>query len=429
MMTFSKVFLTLSFIALFALLANSAAWAQTTSPDTGWQEDLDFFEKELEERHIDLFHKLDADDFHEEVEGLRRLGPSLSVHERRVALMRLARKIGDGHTAVPLWSDTIRRFPFEVTLVDELVLVTGVSATHKHLLGATLTHVNGVPVADVKRQLADVVPFVENDFSLRVRTGLYFLVEDMLAGIGLIFADQPTSLTFKNEGAVHSETVEAIDQVKFEDVLTHRLQPRHPEVHFTRQVSASDTLWFGESGDGKTLYIQLDRYPGQEEMQAFGDGLLALIRERGSHNLIIDLRHNFGGDFFSGLHLASILNLADSVNWSDGVYVLIGNRTFSAAMSNAAQFRQILNAKLVGSPTGGRPCGYQDLGQFELPHSQLTVTFSKRRFCFIDTADDSIYPDYMVKTAMSDFYGNTDSVLAWVMDDIARLDKADGLSR
>lgn len=85
--------------------------------------------------------------------------------------------------------------------------------------------------------------------------------------------------------------------------------------------------------------------------------------------MVIDFRGNGGGDFFVGLTLAYYLNLADSIDWRSGVYVLTDKYTFSAGVSNAAQYRQILNARIVGEPTGGNPVGYQDMGSFILPNS------------------------------------------------------------
>jgi hypothetical protein len=40
--------------------------------------------------------------------------------------------------------------------------------------------------------------------------------------------------------------------------------------------------------------------------------------------------------------------------------VIIGGRTFSAAMTNAIDFRKETKAILVGEPAGERPNGYQE---------------------------------------------------------------------
>ncbi|MBE8718505.1 hypothetical protein C4F51_15070 [Cellvibrio sp. KB43] len=153
-------------------------------------------------------------------------------------------------------------------------------------------------------------------------------------------------------------------------------------------------------------------------MESFADDLLKFINNNHSENLIIDLRDNHGGDFFVGLRLAQRLVLADSINWKSGVYVLINNVTFSAAMSNAAQFQQLLNAKLVGEPTGARPSGYQDMGSFTLPNSQLELTWSKRLYRFNDSQKDALYPDVTIKLSINDYINRKDPQLLWILNDI-----------
>jgi len=92
--------------------------------------------------------------------------------------------------------------------------------------------------------------------------------------------------------------------------------------------------------------------------------------------------------------------------------------TTHAAMSNAAQFRQLLNAKLVGQPTGAQPSGYQDMGQFELPNSSLAVTYSKRLFRFSDESPDALYPNMLIPLTRDDYLKPGDKVLDWVLSDI-----------
>ena len=137
-------------------------------------------------------------------------------------------------------------------------------------------------------------------------------------------------------------------------------------------------------------------------------------------NLIIDLRDNGGGDFYIGLALSSEILMTDSIDWNDGVYVLTGRHTYSAAMSNAVQFRQILNARLIGEPTGGNPVSYSELGQFKLPNSQRTVLYSMRHYRFQAEDTKGVQPDVFVETSAEDFIAGHDPVLAWVTSDVQR---------
>ena len=123
------------------------------------------------------------------------------------------------------------------------------------------------------------------------------------------------------------------------------------------------------------------------------------------------MRNNGGGDLYVGVVLAYALNLADSIDWKNGVFVLTSDKTFSAGTSNAALFKQLLNAKLVGQPTGSNPTGYQDMDSFTLPSSKLVITYSKRLFRLSDKANTALQPDIIINQKENDLFNNIDTVL------------------
>lgn len=154
----------------------------------------------------------------------------------------------------------------------------------------------------------------------------------------------------------------------------------------------------------------------------FLEKLAGLFAKHNIRNVIIDLRENGGGDFFVGLTLAWGLVLCDHLDWQHGIYTLIGRKTFSAAMSNAVQFRQILNAKLVGEPTGSNPVGYQDADTFQLPNSGWVVMHSKRFYRFQETATQGAQPDVYLAPHLDSFLQGKDAQLEWILADIKQRD-------
>ena len=87
-------------------------------------------------------------------------------------------------------------------------------------------------------------------------------------------------------------------------------------------------------------------------------------------------------------------------------------------MVNALQFREQLNAKIVGEPTGANPNGYQDLGQFNLPNSKLLFTFTKRLFRLQDINSEGVQPDVLIIQKWENFKNGIDEVLNWVLKDL-----------
>ncbi|MGS0536023.1 hypothetical protein [Pseudoalteromonas sp. SaAl2] len=68
-----------------------------------WKADLEFYSKNMSEKHIDLYHTISRQSFNEEVAQLKDSLPSLTKNQLLIELMRLTHKIGDGHTSFPLW--------------------------------------------------------------------------------------------------------------------------------------------------------------------------------------------------------------------------------------------------------------------------------------------------------------------------------------
>ncbi len=406
--------------ALFAaLLIGSAAAALPPGTARNWSEDLDQYARVLEERHIDLYHAVPKAEFLSEVEALKARLHEFDDVEVVVELMRLTRRVGDGHTAIPLWDRDYQRFPFEVVYLDGQVLVVGASTKHRGLLGARLISIDGHPVREIADALSGVVPFVENPYSERIRVGGYFMLADLLHALGMTAEKGRAEFVFDLEDGSTTLRVDArapgdlgIDQATR---LSLQSFEEHHEI-----ARGGPGAWASSLDAGRTVFVYLKRYPDADAFDRFGQTVVDFIDENQSTNLIIDLRDSYGGDFFSGLNFASWLVTADSIDWRSGVYTLIGHRTFSAAMSNSVQFRQILNARLVGQPTGARPCGYQDGGSFHLDHSGLLVLYSKRRYCFEDTHAPAVTPSVSIPLRLEDYLTGRDRVMEWVLEDIGR---------
>lgn len=400
------------------LLISSYGYAQDNV--VRWQEDINFYAENLIKGHIDPFHTLSQASFDSEVARIKEGVTHQTENEILIELMRLTRKINDGHTSFPLWGRDYARFPLELKLFGNDLHVIGTNSQNKNILGSKIISVNGVPSFDIVRRLSEISPFSENEFSTSVRAASYFPNAIILSGLGIVKTEGEAEFVFDVSGKKIETTLISSVSPKLDAQISHL-----NDAIFSAYEKIDSNVWYGSSSDNKTVYVKFRRYPSIAKMERFANNLLDFINKNKSENLIIDLRDNYGGDFFVGLSLAQRLVLADTIDWKSGVYTLIDNVTFSAAMSNAAQFSQILNSKLVGSPTGARPAGYQDMGQFTLPNSGLEVTFSKRLYSFKDGQRDALYPDVNVEISIEDYRNAYDRQLRWVLNDIKSRNEAD----
>ena len=118
--------------------------------------------------------------------------------------------------------------------------------------------------------------------------------------------------------------------------------------------------------------------------------------------LIVDLRDNDGGDFNVGRAFIEGIGSRPWLNQRGVLYVMIGRKTFSAAMTNAVDFKQTTEAILVGEPAGAAPNNWPEVRRFHLPNSGLRVSVSMRYYEFL-RGESEVLPDRHVSPEPSDW--------------------------
>ncbi|MCW5517962.1 S41 family peptidase [Muriicola sp. Z0-33] len=406
------------FTTILIFLITITTYSQLIDVES-WIKDIAFYKTHLEQNHIDLYSKMSKDEFEDELSQIKSTLNKKNDLGVIIDLMRLTRKIGDGHTAFSLRGFETHVFPIEIYKVDEQWRVIKTTNDHKSLLGKILTKIDGKSIGEITNEVSKVAQYIENKQSEVIRTGQYMMISELLFGLGLTANEFKAKFSFlddsNNESEVVLQGVSNKAYYEHTDFQTYNIVI--PEIQKPID-SKHDFLWFSPIKNTKGIYIKFESYPSFEEMEMFGESVLNYINDNQIKQVVIDLRNNGGGDFFVGIFLAFYLNLADSVDWKSGVYALTDKVTFSAATSNASQFRQILNAKIVGEPTGSNPTGYQDMGQFSLPNSGMVVTYSKRLFRFQADVTQGVQPDKLIEYEWESYSKGIDNIMEWVISDI-----------
>jgi hypothetical protein len=97
------------------------------------------------------------------------------------------------------------------------------------------------------------------------------------------------------------------------------------------------------------------------------------------------------------------------------LYGLIGRKTFSAAMMNALQLRDQMDAILVGEPTGARPNSYSEAAHFTLPDSHFEVSYSRLYYHLVPGDPAGVIPDKFLPPTWDDYRAGSHSGLNWVI--------------
>lgn len=394
-------------LAAGPLLAHDAVPASPTLSTAQWRADLHYLATELPKRHVAPFWHLTRQQFEREVAALDRRLPTLGPDQIFVGMDRIENAIGDGHTYIRIPKDA-PTFPLRFVRFgnDYRLVAAPPGSAAEAMLGARLVEVGDTPVAEAQRRLLSLTPAGETQPLREVRATSLLVNGMVLHGLGLI-----------GDRAVARYTLQADDGTRREIRV-----PAGPAPSRWQELPASPPL----SQQQPDAALACTELPAQQAMYCNfrsyrtlatdAPRMLAQVDRTRPRRLIVDFRRNDGGDFCLGLkYLVDPIRARPAINRDGHLFVLIGPRTFSAAMANSVHFRQLTHAILVGEPIGEKPNSYQEAREMVLPNSKWVARYSTRLYRFTAGAENLIRPDVAIPTAWQDYRAGRDPALDWIL--------------
>ena len=112
----------------------------------------------------------------------------------------------------------------------------------------------------------------------------------------------------------------------------------------------------------------------------------------------------------------------DSVEnpFTENVFVLIGNQTFSAGNWIAVVFCDNDLGTVIGEPTGNAPSSFGDMISFQLPNTRFILGVSYKYFTHPDSSNDpqaSLYPHLSINRTRDDLINDSDPVVGCIIEE------------
>ena len=383
-----------------------------TDPDLGisaalWHQDLVFLASTLATRHVNAFRYTPRPAFDGAVAALDGRLRGLGADAIYVGLDNIATRVGDGHTYVEFPPDAAR-FPFLVRRFGKDYRVAAVAGENRAALGTRIVKIGDTPVQSAYDALfASITPIAETEALRDARAQDFLGLGLPLHGLGIIPDRAVAPFTFaRDDGSTFTATLQAARAGR---VIAWTWPWKSAPLYRQRP---DEDFWYTFLAPNNTVYCS---FRGYKDLQRNAAGLLTLVRERKPEKLVIDLRQNGGGDYKVGLaSLIQPVAAIPAINQTGHLFVLVGVNTFSAAMSNAAQFRTQTKALLVGQMIGERPNSYQEANEVRLPNSHLLLRYSTQEYAFLPGAD-AIVPDQTIEPTWAEYAAGRDPVLEWVL--------------
>ncbi len=395
---------------LVIICVSIIAASQTATPaltKAQWREDVSYFGSELQKRHKNAFHTVSKTEFDKMVDDLIAAVPTLEPHQIVVRMAQITAKVGDGHTRVhvPTW---FRSYPFGLFWFGDELRVTRVLPPQKEIVGTKLIKVNGLDISEVRKRVRSLVPQAENDWLEMNNSAGYMTRPEYLQALGIVEDVNKAKFTFQqDDGTQFTREIESF----LPDGSGSRTFISAAASQPISNQNLNETLWFTYLADQNAIYANWRNY---ENLSDHAAELFKLVDKYPGAQLIVDMRQNGGGDFYKGRG-----NIIDpikrrAVNQKGKLYVLIGRRTFSAAMVNAIDFRKDTNAILVGEPIGERPNSYSENDEMTLPNSKIIASYSTKYYKFLDEDVPAVMPDKRIDPDWASFKAGRDPVLDWI---------------
>jgi len=378
-----------------------------------WAEDLEFLANELPKKHKNLYHKISESEFQTQIDEFKAELPSMDQTEILVAIKKIIASVGDSHTTLGYRPQ--RALPLMLYWFKDGIAILNTTAEYKDILYGTIKSFGGSPVEEVVAALKTVIPH-ENE--AQVKNNIPNTLTDtlILQGMKFIPSQESASLTVltKSGRKVNVEMTPLSFSAKPQWLVDTSEEKDEPLYLKNRR----QFYWYEILTYSKALFFKYNSCRNMPD-RAFGDFVQTLFQEADTERvekIIIDLRHNGGGN--SGIFAPFLRELKKRPRFMEkgNIYVLIGRRTFSSAILNAIDLKKQTPAIFAGEPTGGKPNHYGEVQMFLLPNSRLPVTYSIKYFKVLDSDPDSLEPDIHIERRLTDYLKKTDPVLRSVLE-------------
>jgi hypothetical protein len=355
--------------------------------DEGWRYDLALLAREVKRKGYvpGVARSFSKAEFDAAVSRLNSDIPKLTDSQVLIELMKLMRKLNDGHTGILGRlenAEAALAVPLQFYLFKEGLFIIGADPDHKELLGAQVLRFGDSTVPQIMQALDPLIQR-DNDFWPNQVDPYRMRSLPLLNGLGLIPDTKKVNLTIKDlQGQERTVTVAANSD--FPNIwndfpktwLTYAATSGKPLPLYLKNMTTA--YWFEYLPESKLVYFQYNRVrnDGEESLAKFTERLFKFINDNDVDKLVIDMRWNNGGNTFLSQPLLYGLIRNEKINKRGKLFVIIGRRTFSAAQNTTTFFERHTNATFVGEPTGSSPNFIGEETIFTLPYSKVLANVS-----------------------------------------------------
>ena len=308
--------------------------------EEAWTKDIAYFEKRINELHYSPYHAISKADFSKEILDVKTNIASLSDEQIMVKLMKIVGRLGNGHNLIIPTSPkkgALKKLPVQFYQFNDGLFIIDAEEGLEKWIGYKVELLENTPVEEAL-QKTNAVNARDNDMQTLWLGPYYLGLPDILKGLGIIKNAKQVTITLSDvKGKSQKVTMNPVAW-NFSDF------PKMPKLKDNEQPlflsKTDDPYWYKLLPELNSIYVQFNVVT-QKETQSLKDFNIELrnqIAQNKIQNLILDLRHNHGGNgAILPPMLKTVINF-EVMNPKGQIFVIMGRETYSAGQNLLTTF-------------------------------------------------------------------------------------------
>lgn len=381
----------------------------------GWSSDIDYLLEQIKTQHYIFKSRSLPQAMTRKAQALKKNIAGYSDERMLIEMERLAFYAGDGHTYILPFAAKITHshyLPLQFYNFQDGFFVISAEKEYRHLVGARVKMIGKTLPATMMK---DMESFISQDNVQGANwIGPFFLrFRGMLESYGLPAGSASISLTLEDRIGRQFE-----QKVNFVPVPSLRGIPKmvpSPKDNNPMWLTAiQKNYWYQYLPDKKTLYVQFNQVQSDQydPLENFIARLKKEADEKNPKLLVLDVRHNNGGNGDLTPPFVAMLKEFESNHPASKLVVITGRNTFSAAQIFISRIDAATNAVFAGEMSSSSPNFVGEENMVMLPFSGAMGSVSNRYHENIPGDKRKwIEPDIKVLLTSTDYFENRDPVL------------------